>query len=166
MLYSRSTQYAIRAMSYLASQPRTAYTPIREVAEATRVPLPFLAKIVQTLSRRGLLSSQRGRGGGVALSSPPADILLEDIVHAVDGTDLSTMCVLGLAKCSDTAPCAVHDLWKGLRQSLLRTLHAKRLSEIAAAAPVRGRAMGETSVRRSRRSTGKGPSGETTGEKR
>lgn len=157
MLYSRSTQYAIRAMTYLASRPRTAYTPIRDVAEATQVPLPFLAKIVQTLSRRGLLSSQKGRRGGVSLASAPAEILLEDIVQAVDGQDLSNSCALGLAQCNDATPCALHDVWKGLRQTLLRTMHTKSLSDFMNAAPA-GRA--RSWARR------RGTSGETTGEKR
>jgi len=137
MLYSRSAQYAIRAMAHLATLPPAMYQPVRDVALKTRVPEQFLAKIMQMLARRRLVRSQKGRGGGVALALPPQRITVDDIVHAVDGEDPGKECLLGLTHCSDAAPCIVHEVWKSLRVELDRTLHARTLAEVVEQSPRR-----------------------------
>ena len=134
MLYSRSTQYSIRALAHLATLPPHTYVPIRNLARSAQAPRPFLAKILQMLTRRGLLSSQKGPGGGVSLARNPAEIRLEDVVFAVDGVELSHRCVLGLPRCGDASPCAVHDIWKGLREALCQALHDRTLADLAPAA--------------------------------
>jgi Rrf2 family protein len=130
MLYSRSAQYAIRAMAHLATLPPGNYRRVRDVARDTRVPEPFLAKIMQMLARHGLVRSQKGRGGGVALARSPRRVTVDDIVHAVDGQDPGEECLLGLAHCSDAAPCIVHAVWKSLRAELDRTLHERTLADV------------------------------------
>jgi len=135
MLYSRSAQYAIRAMAHLATLPPGIYEPVRDVARKTRIPQQFLAKIMQTLTRRKLVRSQKGRGGGVALACPPQRLTVDDIVQAVDGQDPGKECLLGLAHCSDAAPCIVHDVWKSLRVELGRTLQSRTLADVARHSP-------------------------------
>lgn len=130
MLYTRSAQYAIRALALLASEPRDNYVPIRDVARSARVPLPFLAKIMQVLARSGLVDSRRGPGGGVRLARAPHAVTLEEIVVAVDGEDSVRECVLGLPHCADTNPCPVHEVWKQVRPTLRRQLHDRSLADI------------------------------------
>jgi Rrf2 family protein len=110
MLYSRSVQYAIRALALLANQPSQQFVPIPDIARAARVPLPFLAKIVQNLAHKGLVTSRKGPGGGIALARPPAAMTLAEIQRAVEGEDRVGRCVLGLPRCSDHNPCPMHDV--------------------------------------------------------
>lgn len=131
MLYSRSAQYAIRALAVLAGASRGAFIPIQDLAHSAGVPLPFLAKIMQVLARSRLVVSQKGPGGGVALARPPAGVTLEAIVRAIDGDDAVSECVLGLPRCSDRSPCPVHDVWKDVRATLRRRMHDRSLADIS-----------------------------------
>jgi len=133
MIYSRAAQHAIRALTYLATIPAGIHVPVREIAGAAGVPLPFLSKIMQSLTRRGLITSQKGPGGGVALGRRASQITLEEIVIAIDGSEFTTGCVLGLPKCGDESPCPAHDAWKVLRETLRRQLHRLTLGELAPA---------------------------------
>jgi Rrf2 family protein len=94
-MFSQKVEYALRAVVFLASenQPRT----IDRVAEVTQVPGPYLAKLVQEMVRLGLLRSQRGVGGGVALVKAPSELTLLDVVNAVDPIPRIRTCPLGLA---------------------------------------------------------------------
>ena len=143
MIYSRSTQYAIRAMAFLAAGAPGEYVRARDIARSTGVPLPFLLKITRALGRRGLLRAVRGPGGGIRLARAPRAIVLEDIVVAVEGQDTGDGCALGLPHCNEIEPCPVHDAWKKLRGEIRRLLHERTLEELA-------RSLAKQKTRRSR----------------
>src|SRR5262245_46906388 len=94
-MFSQTAEYALRAVVYLAAQggePRTA----QQIAEVTRVPAGYLSKVMQALSRAGLVHSQRGLGGGFTLAVPPADLTVLDVVQAVDPIRRIKSCPLGI----------------------------------------------------------------------
>jgi Rrf2 family protein len=94
-MFSQTAEYALRAVVYLASrhgEPRTA----QQIAEVTNVPAGYLAKVVQGLSRAGLLHSQRGLGGGFTLATPAERLTVLDVVQAVDPIRRIKSCPLGL----------------------------------------------------------------------
>ena len=95
-MFSQTVEYALRAVAYLASQAPEARTT-DQVAEATRVARPYLSKVLQGLSRAGLVRSRRGMGGGMTLTRAPADLTLLDVVNAVEPIGRITTCPLGLA---------------------------------------------------------------------
>ncbi|MCI0626445.1 MAG: Rrf2 family transcriptional regulator, partial [Acidobacteria bacterium] len=68
MLFSRTAEYAIRAMAFLALQKPGKLTGAREISEAERIPIPFLWKILQLLTRRKLVRSFKGIRGGYELA--------------------------------------------------------------------------------------------------
>src|ERR1700730_17579999 len=89
MLYSRSADYAIRSFVYLARIPDGEFVMARHIAEDEQIPAHFLAKILQELTRKGLLRSNKGPSGGFSLRIPAAQIKLLDLVEALDGKVLS-----------------------------------------------------------------------------
>jgi Rrf2 family protein len=113
VLYSRSAQYAIRALAVLAAEPPGQFVAIKQLSRIAGVPLPFLAKTMQALTRSGILCSRQGPGGGIALARSAGEVTLDDIVRVIDGDDPARGCVLGLARCSDRSPCPVHDVLEG-----------------------------------------------------
>ncbi len=133
MLYSKSCEYAIRAMAYLARQPRGTAARGEEIARAEGLPAPVLGKILQQLTRRGLLKSRRGPGGGFTLARRPRLVTLRDVVAVVDGLDHFLECAVGLDRCSDEAPCPLHDSFKPLRQRVLYYLETTTLEEMSRA---------------------------------
>jgi Rrf2 family protein len=104
-MLSQTTEYALRVVAHLASLDEPATT--RQIAQATLVPEGYLAKVLQGLSRAGLVSSQRGLHGGSVLARPPAEITLYDVVQAIDPIKRIKTCPLGL-KSHGTRLCGVH----------------------------------------------------------
>ncbi|MBI1357934.1 MAG: Rrf2 family transcriptional regulator [Acidobacteria bacterium] len=87
MLYSRSVEYAIRALGSLAELPEGSQKMCRLLAEEERIPAFFLAKTLQTLARQGMLRSAKGPTGGFALNRPAKKIRLWDVIEALDGIE-------------------------------------------------------------------------------
>jgi Rrf2 family protein len=124
-MFSQTAEYALRAVVYLAAQggePRTA----QQIAEVTRVPAGYLSKVMQALSRAGLVHSQRGLGGGFTLAVAPAGLTVLDVVQAVDPIRRIKSCPLGLKGHVNLCP-----LHRRLDQAIALVEKALRESSIA-----------------------------------
>ena len=104
-----------------------------EIAEAEGIPRPFASKILLELVRAGLLRSTRGPGGGYGLARPAAEISLFQIKEIFDGTSELDACAVGLDRCSDEAPCPLHEFFQPLRQSIRDYLEGTTLEDMAVA---------------------------------
>lgn len=94
-MFSQTSEYALRAMVCLAL--RTGERVASSVlAEETKVPPDYLAKVLQLLSKSGLVVGRRGVGGGYRLSRDPATIRLIDVIRSVVAVERITTCPLGL----------------------------------------------------------------------
>src|SRR6266480_5169853 len=100
MIFSTTTEYAIRGLSELAARNTGGPILLDDLVAGTDLPRDFLAKIFQKLVRAGILRSAKGRGGGFALAKPQHEVALIDIVEAVEGPQLLDACVVGLEKCN------------------------------------------------------------------
>ena len=80
MLYSKSAEYAIQAMIYLAEQNTEKPIMIRKIAKDYGIPYQFLAKIIQVLVKNRFLKATRGRTGGVSLYREAKNIYLHEII--------------------------------------------------------------------------------------
>ncbi len=138
-MFSRATEYAVRAMTFLARQPQGKLTGAREISKAERIPMPFLWKILQNLARRRLIRSFKGLHGGYELATPARRISVEDIVRATDSADVTEGCVLGLPECSERNPCPLHDSWKDIRGKLVEMMQQTTLADLAVVASRRSR---------------------------
>ena len=94
-MFSQTVEYALRAVAYLAGQAPAGRTT-DQIAAATRVPKPYLSKVLQKLVERGLVHSQRGVGGGMSLVKSPADLTILEVVNAVEPIERIRECPLGL----------------------------------------------------------------------
>ncbi len=133
VIFSRECEYAIQGVAFLARRPEGKMTSITELSRTLKIPRHFLAKILQRLTRKGLLVSTKGPTGGFALSRPAEDITLFHIVEAVDGVGFAHKCVLGFPECSGKHPCAVHEQWGGVRDTIYGLLVSRNLSAVGAA---------------------------------
>ncbi len=131
IIFSRQCEYALQATSYLALQPVGRMTSIKELTRKLGIPYHFLGKILQDLTYKGLLTSQKGPTGGFALAMPANEITLFHIIDAVDGNDFLHKCVMGFPECSGKNPCAVHEKWGGLRDGIYAMLVSKNIAQIA-----------------------------------
>jgi Rrf2 family protein len=133
MILSRTSQYAIQAMIYMALQPTGTPVLNRDVAGRLNVPAPYLAKILQNLSRNGLLYSFRGRLGGFCLREDAADMSLMQLLQLTEGVDFTQSCLLGLKKCSDETACPMHVKWLPIKEQIIEMLNQMRLHDLAGA---------------------------------
>ena len=131
IFFSRQCEYALQAVMYLALKPAGEMTSIKELTKRIEIPYHFLAKILQNLTHKGLLSSQKGPKGGFALGMQAKDITLFHIVEAIDGVDFTNKCVLGFSECSGKSPCAVHTKWGTLREQIYEMLVNKNVAQMA-----------------------------------
>lgn len=132
MIFSGTTEYAIRALSELAGRNVERTVLLDDLLAGTDLPRDFIAKIFQKLVRGGILRSAKGRGGGFALARPQHEIRLIDIIDAIEGPHRMDGCVVGLERCNDHMPCSQHDLYKPIRQRLKDYLSTTTLADMAA----------------------------------
>ncbi len=133
MLYSRPCEYALRAITYMGTRTGEGMIRVQEIAQAEGLPAPFLAKVLQQLTRAGILNSVKGPRGGFGFSRPPDKISVFEVVAAVDGTEAFDRCAVGLAECADDSPCPLHDTWKPLRLRITEYLTNLTVSDLAVA---------------------------------
>lgn len=94
-MLSQTLEYALRAMVFLASRPGQS-CPTDKIAEVTKVPPAYLAKVMQNLQRSGLVHAQRGVHGGFSLARAPDALTILEVVEAVDPIGRIRTCPLGL----------------------------------------------------------------------
>ena len=133
MIYSRSAEYAIRALIHMATLAPGEYAMAKHIAAEAGIPAPFLAKILQDLARDGFLKSSKGPGGGFRLSLAAEEISLRRVADAVDGPGRYQRCIGGCAECNDQTPCGLHDSWKPLRSRIIEYLEDTSVASLAKA---------------------------------
>jgi Rrf2 family protein len=131
-MLSTTSQYALRALSYLAAQSGEAVLG-RELAESVEIPANYLSKVLLTLRNAGLVATARGSGGGYRLGKPAEEIHLIDVVELFEETSRTRpSCFLGRTRaCSETTPCNAHSPWRSLQTAYLKFLISTPLSAIA-----------------------------------
>ena len=109
---SNTSIYAIRALIYMMDSGTDGPVSVGEMSEKLKISFHFLTKILQKLTKAGLLESRRGPAGGISFEKSPERIFLADLVRIIEGDDFFDKCLLGLPGCGKMAPCPVHDFWK------------------------------------------------------
>src|SRR6185437_599808 len=129
-MFSKTCEYAIRAVLFIAQKSSDGRkVGIKEIAKGIDSPEHFIAKILQDLSRNGLVQSQKGPTGGFYLDKPALNNTLADIVRKVDGDKIFSGCGLGLKQCSETKPCPLHETFKKIRKEIFEMLQKAKLGE-------------------------------------
>ncbi len=132
-MFSKACEYGIRAAIYIASASLDGNrTGIKEIAKAIESPEPFTAKILQILTREGLIQSAKGVGGGFEITETSMKMVtLADIVNAIDGNKIYEGCGLGLPACNEKRPCPIHHQFKEIRNNLKILLKQASLHDMA-----------------------------------
>lgn len=131
-MFSKTCEYAIRAVIYISAESNSDNKiGIAEICTSIEAPAHFTAKILQTLTKDGLVSSQKGVNGGFFLDKQQAGNRLIDIVRAIDGDKLFSGCGLGLKYCSEVEPCPLHDKFKSIRSNLKKMMEETTIEDMA-----------------------------------
>jgi Rrf2 family iron-sulfur cluster assembly transcriptional regulator len=133
MIYSKTAKYAVLALAEVSSRSQGGFVSTKEIAEVAKLPYPHFAKTVSLLKRAGLVSTSRGKTGGIVLTRPANKITVLDVVLAVDGPGTLSDCPLFLESCDCTRPCELHPLWRGAHTAVLSFLKKTTIADVAAA---------------------------------
>ena len=129
-MLSNACKYAIRSVLYLAiNSDGSIKIGVKKIAEDLETPQPFLAKLLQQLTRSGIISSSKGPTGGFYLSNENKENTVWDVIKSIDNTHKFDNCFLGLAKCDDENPCPVHFIVAPFKQSLLNNFRDKTIAQ-------------------------------------
>jgi Rrf2 family nitric oxide-sensitive transcriptional repressor len=129
-VFSQTVEYALRAVVHLASEapaPRTT----DQIAAATLVPRAYLAKVLQSLARSGVVQSQRGLHGGMSLVKSPTELTILEVVNAVEPIQRIRTCPLGLAA-HGVRLCPLHSRMDRALATVEAALGSSTLAEVLA----------------------------------
>nr|MBC7246085.1 Rrf2 family transcriptional regulator [Chloroflexota bacterium] len=131
MKITKGTDYGIRGIIYLATQPSGKVSLLHEIAKDEDVPETYLAKIFQDLTKAGLVRSHRGAKGGFCLAKPASEITLRNVIEALQGPISLNRCLDIREGCPNVEGCAVYHVLRKAQEQLLATLDAATLEVLA-----------------------------------
>lgn len=123
-------RYAVMAMTELALHAGQGALPLPTIAERQHLSVAYLEQIFLRLRRAGLVESERGRSGGYRLCRPPSEIMVADIMTAVEEETRMTRCVGGDVGCVGEHKCLTHGLWHALGGHIRDFLGGISLSDV------------------------------------
>lgn len=131
-MLSNSSKYAIRAVLHLVNNASNEEKiGAKQIAKELEIPAPFLAKTLQLLTKKGIVTSIKGPNGGFFLSQKNSSKTLFDVIDTIDSTTKFDNCFLGQLHCNDKNPCVVHHLYKPFKKKLVSKLKTKTILEMA-----------------------------------
>ena len=121
MLISTRGRYALRILVDMAEHQSEGCIPLQEIAERQDISEKYLESIVRELVKSGVVSGQRGKGGGYRLCKPPEQIYVGDILRCMEGSLAPVACLAeGAPPCSRSARCRTLEFWRGLNDVIDR----------------------------------------------
>ncbi len=130
-MITKAAKYAVRASIYLALYSHSKHKiGAKEIAENLEIPLPFLAKQLQQLSRSRLISSSKGPNGGFYINDVNRQKSLWDVILCIDGEEKFNECFLGKLECNNENPCSIHPMVVAFRENMKKEFRDKNMAEV------------------------------------
>lgn len=131
MQLTRAADYAIRVMIHLAAFAPGTRASRADLAAASECPEQFLSKVLQSLTRAGLVISHRGNTGGFELSPAHRTATILEIVEAVEGPIRLNICLGTDDECSRHPWCSAYHVWSEAQDALSGVLRKATIEELA-----------------------------------
>ena len=131
MLVSTRGRYAIRVMIDLAEHMNGKYIPMKEIADRQDVALKYMTKIMQALTKSGMLDGQHGKGGGYKLNRDPEEYRVGDILRLTEGTLAPVACIDETdCKCDRSFECRTRPMWNELDKLISEYLDGITIADL------------------------------------
>lgn len=131
MLVSTRGRYAIRVMIDLAEHMNGKYIPMKEIADRQDVSLKYMTKIMQALTKSGMLDGQHGKGGGYKLNRNPEEYRVGDILRLTEGTLAPVACIDETdCKCDRSFECRTRPMWNELDKLISEYLDGITIADL------------------------------------
>jgi len=130
VVITRATEYAVRAIIFLAQQPKGGIVLKKDICRTQEVTPAFLTKIFQPLIKAGIVSSQRGVGGGFLLAKDASEITMLDIFEAEEGKLKLNHCLVDADFCQRDAYCSAHEVWYNAQREMAKVLKQYSIADL------------------------------------
>jgi Rrf2 family transcriptional regulator, iron-sulfur cluster assembly transcription factor len=127
----RNTDYALRALVYMAEDGGGRPYPVGEIAEATGTPETFLRKVVQRLDAAGVVATKRGVGGGVSFLKKTEAISVFEVVEAVQGPVAINKCFISNRECADREGCHIRRTLGAMQDEMVDLFKTATVGKLA-----------------------------------
>jgi Rrf2 family protein len=127
---TKKADYGLIALKHLAVSGRGGTASAKEIADTYGIPLPLLAKILQKLTKSGLLVSLAGSSGGYKLARKPEKISALEVIHAIDGPIILTTCFTAHGRCDQSEKCTVREPLRKVHEAIIQLLDRITISEL------------------------------------
>ena len=131
MQLTRAADYAVRVMIHLAGLPPGSRVSRSELSSTAECPEQFLSKVLQNLTKAGLVISHRGNTGGFELEETRRGATLLDVVEAIDGAISLNQCVSSGDQCSRASWCPAHPVWREAQDAMVAVLRDASIARLA-----------------------------------
>lgn len=131
MKLSTRARYGTRAMAELASAYPEPAVSVKDIADRQHISAKYLEQIMTGLRTAGLVKAERGMHGGYALTKPPRDITVQDVLEAIEGPIAPVDCVDHPETCELEGVCPIRDTWVEMAESVGRVLKGTTLQDLA-----------------------------------
>ena len=130
-MFTNSSKYAIKALCVIVMQSSIERKLlVKEIAEQTGIPRPFLSKILQQLSSKNFISSTKGRHGGFYIEKEQLENSLLDIIIEVEGKNKLQRCAINFDSCDAQNPCPIHDFIAVAKNQLQENIKNIKLKDL------------------------------------
>jgi Rrf2 family protein len=143
MQLTRAADYAVRVMIHLAAQPAHTRASRSDLAQAAECPEQFLSKVLQSLTRAGLVVSHRGNTGGFELPITRQQVTILDVVEAIEGPVRLNLCLTSDQACARQGWCPAHSVWAEAQTAMADVLQKATIRDLALRVPVSGGGNGD-----------------------
>ena len=129
---SKKVEYGLIAIRHIAARPAGEIVTSKEIAEAYKIPYELLSKVLQRLTKSGLIASHQGVRGGYTLARNPAEIPVSMIINAIEGTQpMIAQCMAdGPDSCTVFTVCTIKSPLSKVQASIEQVFNALTLLEI------------------------------------
>jgi len=131
-MLSNSSKYALKAVLYLALHTdENNKMMVKDISARINVPKAYIAKLLQGLAKRKIISSAKGPKGGFYINPSNKNRSLMEVIEVIDGKKKIESCVLGLEDCNEQKPCPIHSLIGPLKSKMIDLLDSKTINDLA-----------------------------------
>src|SRR5665213_1032506 len=128
---TKKADYGLMALKYLAERPEIPALSAKDIADAYGIPAQLLAKVLQRLTKTGLLRSHAGMNGGYALARDARQISAFEVIHSIDGPFFITSCTKGAHGCDLTPSCTIKEPLARVNDTIAGVLKSISIHDLA-----------------------------------
>ena len=136
MQLTRAADYAVRVMVHLAGLPQGTRVSRGDLSIAADCPEQFLAKVLQSLTRAGLVISHRGNTGGFELDEQRRSASILEVIEAIEGPIRLNLCLTSDHACNRQGWCPAHTVWGDAQEAMIAVLRAAKIDVLAQRAAI------------------------------